>query len=156
MKRRGRKMEKVQNSRNSALYHWGHKTKKTACDKCSTKIWIYSNCKKLSDGKKIRIFRAYVESFFFSNAELWTLTKTTEKQVDAFYCRLLRRAINVKWPQKVSSTELHRKRKVRKWSETIKTCRISFMTSRNTPAQIALTEAERKLKKDEWQLGYNL
>ena len=50
---------------------------------------------------------------------------------------------------KISSTELYRKTKV---SETIKTQRIiwyghALRLPQNTPAQIALTEEERKLKK---------
>ena len=70
--------------------------------------------------------------------------------MDAFHHRLLK-AMNVKWPQKIS-TELYRKTRVRKWSETIKTCRISWYghalrLPKNTTAQIALTESEGKLKK---------
>ena len=53
---------------------------------------------------------------------------------------------------KISSTELYRKTRVRKLSETIKTRRISWYDHalrlpENTAAQIALTNSERKLKK---------
>ena len=79
-------------------------------------------------------------------------TKTLEKKIDAFQRRLLRRAINVKWPKKISSKELYRKTQVRKWSDTIKTRRISWYghalrLPEDTPAKIALNESERKLKK---------
>ena len=110
------------------------------------------NDNKLSIGRKIRIFKACVESIFLFNSELWTITKTLEKKIDAFQRRLLRRAINVKWPKKISSKELYRKTQVRKWSDTIKTRRISWYghalrLPEDTPAKIALNESERKLKK---------
>ena len=40
--------------------------------------------KNLSGDVKIRIFKAYAESIFLYNSQLWTLTKTMEVEIDSF------------------------------------------------------------------------
>ena len=51
--------------------------------------------KLVSEPVRIRIFRAYIESIFLYNSELWTLTNTLEKSIDSFHRRLLRKVIHV-------------------------------------------------------------
>ena len=110
-----------------------------------------------SDGRlkhkfKIRIFVACVESIFLYNSELWTLTKTKEEKIDAYQRRLLRMAINIKWPRKISSEKLYETTKETKWSEKIRTRRIRWLGHAlrlpdETPAKMALEEAQRHVPK---------
>ena len=63
-----------------------------ACNKLG-KIWKSKLCSEL----KVRVFLATVESVFLYGSETWTLTKSTEKQIDGAYTRMLRTALNVSW-----------------------------------------------------------
>ena len=74
----------------------------------------------------IRVFRACAESIFLYNSELWTLTKTAEKKIDSYHWRILRKAINIKWPKKISSEDLYKKTKQENWSVKIKTRRLRW------------------------------
>ena len=107
---------------------------------------------KLKNEVKLRIFRACVESIFLYNSELWTVTKTIENKIDSYQRRLQRRAINIKWPKKISSERLNEITKHRKWSESIKTRRMRWFghavrLHSDTPAKQALEEATRNVKK---------
>ena len=53
------------------------------------------------------MFKAYVESIFLYNSELWTLTKTLEDKIDSFQRRLLRKVIRVNWPRTISNESLY-------------------------------------------------
>ena len=112
---------------------------------------IFEN-NRLKNNIKLRIFRACVESIFLYNSELWTITKTIENRIDSYQRRLQRRAINIKWPKKISSERLYEITKQRKWSESIKTRRIRWFghavrLHSETPAKQALEEARRSVKK---------
>ena len=48
-------------------------------------------------GKEVRQILATVESVFLYGSETWTLTNSTEKQIDGAYTRMLRTALNVSW-----------------------------------------------------------
>ena len=101
--------------------------------------------KNLSLGVKLRILNALVSSIFLYNAEIWTLTKTLSDKVDRFQRRLLRYVINVKYPQKISNTDLYEKTRETPWSEIIRTRRMSWFghlarLPTNTPARRALEE----------------
>ena len=52
----------------------------------------------LSDVLKGRLFRVPIESVLLYNAESWTLTNALEKQLDGIYCRLLRAAFRLHYP----------------------------------------------------------
>jgi hypothetical protein len=69
-------------------------------------------------------FRACVENVFLYNGELWTINKTTNKMIDGYHRRMLRNAINIKWPNKISSEDLYKKTEQKKWSETLKLRRL--------------------------------
>ena len=42
------------------------------------------NSKHVSEVIRLRIFKAYVESIFLYNSELWTFTETLEDKIDSF------------------------------------------------------------------------
>ena len=48
--------------------------------------------KLVSEPVRIRIFRAYIESIFLYNSELWNLNNTLERSIDSFH-RLVRKVI---------------------------------------------------------------
>ena len=81
---------------------------------------------KISLRTKIRVFNAYITSIFLYNCELWTLTKNKEKKVDTFQRNLLRKIMNIKWPQVITNEELMIKMKQSKWSDTIRMKRLSW------------------------------
>ena len=81
--------------------------------------YVYRS-KEFSIVMKVRTFNAFSASVFLYNSELWTLTKTMEKQIDSFQRRMLRQAINIRWPKKISTDELYRKTKAEPWSKTIR------------------------------------
>ena len=86
------------------------------------------------------------------NGELWTINKTTNNMIDSYHRRLLRNAINIKWPNKISSENLYKKTEQKKWSETLKLRRLRWFghairLPEDTPAKKALTESQRTTKK---------
>ena len=108
---------------------------------------------KLSIKTKIKIFKAYTQSIFLYNSELWVTTKTIEDQIDSFQRRLLREVMGVKYPRIVRNEEVYEKSGMVKWSETIKKRRLSWLghllrLDEETPARKAIKEYVRKsLKK---------
>ena len=72
--------------------------------------------KLVSEPVRIRIFRAYIESIFLYNSELWTLTNTLERSIDSFHWRLLRKVIHVTWPRVITNEELYKCTKVTTWT----------------------------------------
>ena len=55
--------------------------------------------KRLSTRHKIRIYKTYVETTLLYNSETWTLIQTLEKSLNSFHKRLLRIALNIKYPK---------------------------------------------------------
>ena len=107
--------------------------------------YIYKS-KNLTLEMKIRTFNAFSGSVCLYNPELWSMTATTEKKIDSFHRRMLRQAIHVRWPKKISNVNLYRKTKVEPWSKTIKRRRLNWLghfmrMQTDTPARIALKEA---------------
>jgi hypothetical protein len=108
--------------------------------------------KKLGMPHKIRVFCACVESVFLYNSEIWTIGKTTEKEIDSYQRRMLRNAINIKWPNKITTDKLYETTKQRRWSDTIRKRRLRWFghavrLPTQTPAKQALEEALRATKK---------
>ena len=100
--------------------------------------------KLVSEPVRIRIFRAYIESIFLYNSELWTLTNTLERSIDSFHWRLLRKVIHVTWPRVITNEELYKRTKVTPWSLIICKRRLSwFGHLLRLPSE---TPAERSLK----------
>ena len=61
--------------------------------------------KNLSIATKVRTFNAFAASVFLYNSELWTITSTTANKIDSFHRRMLRQAINIRWPKKISKCQ---------------------------------------------------
>ena len=106
---------------------------------------IYKS-KYLSLKQKIRHFNMYIQAIMLYNCELWTMTDTLNKAIDAFHRRQLRYAINIVWPKKISNEKLYELTKVTPWSSSIEKRRMSWLghlmrLDAETPARIALKEA---------------
>ena len=50
---------------------------------------------------KTRIFNACIAPVLLAGSELWTTTETMKKQIDSFQRRMMRKMLNIKWPQKI-------------------------------------------------------
>ena len=102
--------------------------------------------KRINTQLKIRTFNAYIASIFLFNSEIWTLTETLQNEIDAFQRRLLRRAINIRWPKVISSEELYKKVGAEKWSTTIRKRRLNWLghlmrLDERTPVRRSLEES---------------
>ena len=108
--------------------------------------------RKLSLEIKIQTLNALVKSVFLYNSELWTLTKKDEKKIDAFQRNLLRKIMNIKWPNKIRNEELYEKTKQTEWSKEVRKRRIRWYghlqrLPDETPAKQALHESLRPTKR---------
>ena len=56
---------------------------------------------------KRKFFVATVESILLYGCEAWTLTKAMEKSLDGTYTRMLRRALNMHWSDRVTNVTLY-------------------------------------------------
>ena len=102
--------------------------------------------KRVSLEVKIRLFNSHIRSIFLYNSELWTITKKLENTIDAFQRNILRRILNVKWPETISNEKLYEKTKAEKWSRIIQRRRLQWYghllrLPEETPAKSALREA---------------
>ena len=75
-----------------------------------------------------------------------------ENAVDAYHRRLLRKALNVIYPRKVSSEEVYRITKAEPWSQIIRSRRIRWLDHLlrlpdGVPARQALETFQRKARK---------
>ena len=112
---------------------------------------IYKS-KKLSTAMKIRHFKMFAETIFLYQCETWTITNTANNTIDAFQRRLLRYALNIKYPKIIQSHRLMELTKCRPWSETIRYRRLSWLghllrLPPDVPARLAFQEALRPCKK---------
>ena len=109
----------------------------------------------MSDETKLRIFNALLSSIFLYNCELWTLTSTLEKKIDAFQRQLLRRVLNIRWDPNnnwITNEQLYERAKQKPWSNTIATRRLRVFghicrLPNSAPAKKALYEGLRQSKK---------
>lgn len=109
--------------------------------------------KRLGTDIKIRAFNAYTSSIFLYNSETWTITKNTSNNIDSFHRRMLRNAIDVRWPRKISSEDIYNKTKQRPWSKEITQRRLrlyghTMRLPEEAPIQQAIIEYERPMRMD--------
>ena len=107
---------------------------------------------RLSDNIKMRTFKAYINSIFLCNSELWYLTVTQAKSIDTYQGRQVRYALNIYWPKKVSNENVYKISGVEPWSITILRRRLMWLghllrLQTETPTRLALIEAVKKVKK---------
>jgi hypothetical protein len=81
------------------------------------KIWS-SSC--FSIQTKIESFNSLVMSVLTYGSETWKTTEGDKKKLDTLQNRCLRQLLKVRWPDKTSNEELHRRTRTTKASETIK------------------------------------
>src|SRR5215469_2448751 len=58
---------------------------------------------------KMKMLRCYVWSVFLYRCETWTLTKESQKRIDAFDVWCARRMLKIKWIDKISNKEVWRR-----------------------------------------------
>ena len=83
--------------------------------------------KKLATTVKMRIFGALIGSIFLYNSELWALTKERNQHIDVCQRNLLRKILNIRYPQKISNENLYARTGQTPWSHTIRTRRIRWL-----------------------------
>ena len=128
----------------------------TKCDIQRRKILAIEASKLLEDiwksnltiKLKMKIFDCLVRSIYMYNSCLWTVTVTMEKQIDAFQRKLLRIAINIRYPKIIKNTELIELTKQTPWSQMIAIQRLRWFghlqrLPEESPAKQALNELER-------------
>ena len=109
--------------------------------------WV--SCRKLdivwtcsaSDHLKVKLFVACIESVLFYSGASWTLTETLEKTIDASHRALLRYALNVRYPKRITSAELYCQSKVTPASTTLRKQRLQLIghaTRRDIPLSLLL------------------
>ena len=134
------------------------KRRKGLAVQAANKLKYILDSKKLGTEIKIRTLNAYIASIFLYNSETWTVKKSNENEIDIFQRKFLRRILNIRWPEKISNNDLYERTKQERWSREIKRRRLSWLghvlrMSEETPAKLALREAQRKIKK---QMGNKL
>ena len=113
--------------------------------------YIFEN-NKVSLQTKLKLLRSHVESILLYNSEIWTMTVKLEQEIDIFQRNLVRKILNIRWPDTISNAKLYEKTKVTKWSKKIKERRLKWYghllrLPENTPAKQALREAELPMPK---------
>ena len=102
---------------------------------------------------KMRIFNCYVTAIFLYNSELWTLTETKLKAIDAFHRKLLRSAVlNIRWPARISNEDVYILTEAEPWSSVILRRQLSWFghlmrLPEDTPARKALKIALKPSKR---------
>ena len=105
--------------------------------------------KCVSNEVKMRTFNIYIGSVFLYNSELWGVSESDNKSIDAFHRRLLRRALGIRWPRKVSNEKLYQISKAESWSSIIARRRFTFLghilrLHHDTPAKECFRPSHRK------------
>ena len=142
----------MQNPRQLTRHKQRHQKAKTTGKQRNAKTPTYLQQQQTQHQDEDQNIQRCVDSIFLYNSELWTLTKTAENKIDSYHRRILRRAINVRWPNKISCEDLYNKTKQETWSGKIKTQRMRWYghvirLPEEAPAKLALQEAGRKVKK---------
>src|SRR3989442_7002379 len=115
----------------------------------------YNKYKKILESKKLslkvrmRLFNVYISSIFLYNSELWSLTKKLNNAIDIFQRVLIKKILKIHYPFVIKNETLYSRVQQDKWSEIIQVRRLSWLghllrLDQNTPAQIALQEAQVK------------
>ena len=76
-------------------------------------------CRNLPLYLRIRLFDVYVASIFMYNSDLWTLTKSQEKKIDAFHRQLLRQLLNIHYPNIITNNDIYAMTRQHLWTDKI-------------------------------------
>ena len=90
----------------------------------------------------MRLFDVYATSIFMSNSEVWTLTKSQEKIIDAFHWQLLGQLLNIHHPN-IINTDIYAMTRQHLWTDKINQNKLRFTghilrLAEGTPARQAL------------------
>ena len=98
-----------------------------------------------------------------NNFELWTLTRSLEKKVDAFLCQLLRQLLNIDYPNIITNNDIYEITRQHLWTDKINQNKLRFTGHilrllDGTPARQALLIALKPATRPRGQKphGYNL
>lgn len=84
--------------------------------------------RQLNLNLRIRMVKCYVWSILLYGVEAWTLTKRTEKKLEAFEMWIYRRLLKVSWCERISNTEiLQRVNRERELLRTIKKRKTAYL-----------------------------
>ncbi len=133
-------------------------TEKDMAQRKSLALNTYNELKKVIENRKTsthmktRIINAFVTPIYLYNSELWTLRKAQVKEIDILQRNILRKALNIHWPQKISNYDLYKITKQKPWSKTIQERRLKWLghllrLEEDTPVKQALYEALRTVKR---------
>ena len=105
------------------------------------KVWIRKD--KISQKRKINLYRALVKSILLYNCGTWGVTKSEEQKMDAFHRKQLRKVIGIKYPTTISNKNLYSKTGEKPISETMRTSRWKLFghilrREKNIPANMAM------------------
>ena len=82
---------------------------------------------KADDQIKIRLFKAAVESIVCYGLESIPLTETLSKLIDSSHRRMIRSALGIYWPEKISTKALYSRTKVSPLSKTLQRRRLRLI-----------------------------
>ena len=127
------------------------KWRKILTNDAMKKIQYITKDKRLDEAIKIRAFNVYAGTVFLYNSETWTIDKTKAERIDSYHRRMMRNALDIRWPKKISSEALYRTTGEQPWSQTITKRRRRFYghimrLPEETPVRQAMEESDRKLK----------
>ena len=74
----------------------------------------------------MRLFDVYVASIFIHNSELWTLTKSQEKKIDAFHRQLLRQLLIMHYPSITTNLDIYAITRQHLWTDKINQNKLRF------------------------------
>lgn len=79
---------------------------------------------RLEDGTKMKIFNTLIRPLFLFlyNSKIWTLTDAMTESMYSLHRRILRIAINVKYPAIVKRERVYTQTEEKEWSWIIKSC----------------------------------
>ena len=112
-------------------------------------IWTDS---RMHDNTKMKIFNSLIAPIFLYNSEILSMTATTAEAIDSYHRRLLRKVLNVIYPDIITSERVYQRTKEEPWSETIKQRRLRWLghllrLDETTPARRALELFQQPSKK---------
>ena len=138
-----RTLEKMQITRQPLEHNIRHHIRKQLVNAAYSKLKYILEDRRTTLKVKIRILDGYVGSTFLYNSEMWTVTQDLGDQIDVIPIHFLRRILGIKWPEKISNTELYTRTQVAKWSQVILKRRLRWYghiqrLDDNTPVRQAL------------------
>ena len=93
------------------------KRRKRLAREAMDKIKYISRDRRLDIDIKMRAFNACTSSVFLYDSETWAVNKTTGDSLGSYHRRLMRNAVNIRWPNKISTTEHNNETQQTTWSK---------------------------------------